>query len=49
VTDRQVVYAAGFLRAMANGPLAAAAAMKIAYDWLLFAAFRKVKPPEEEG
>ena len=29
-------------------PLAAAAAMKIAYDWLLFAAFRKVKPPEEE-
>jgi len=30
-------------------PLAAAAVMKIAYDWLLFAAFRKVKPPEEEG
>ena len=30
-------------------PLAAAAAMKIAYDWLLFVAFRKVKPPEEEG
>jgi hypothetical protein len=30
-------------------PLAAAAAMKIAYDCLLFAAFRKVKPPEEEG
>ena len=30
-------------------PLVAAAAMKITYDWLLFAAFRKVKPPEEEG
>ncbi len=29
-------------------PLVAAAAMKITYDWLLFAAFRKVKPPEEE-
>jgi MFS family permease len=29
-------------------PLAAAAAMKITYDWLLFVAFRKVKPPEEE-
>ena len=28
-------------------PLAAAAGMKIAYDWLLFVAFRKVKPPEE--
>lgn len=28
-------------------PLVAAAGMKIAYDWLLFAAFRQVKPPEE--
>jgi MFS family permease len=28
-------------------PLVAAAALKITYDWLLFAAFRKVKPPEE--
>ena len=30
-------------------PLVVAAAMKITYDWLLFAAFRKVKPPEEDG
>jgi len=30
-------------------PIVAAAAMKIAYDWLLFVAFRKVKPPEEGG
>ena len=28
-------------------PLAAAAAMKITYDWLLYYAFRKIKPPEE--
>ncbi len=28
-------------------PLVASAAMKIAYDWMLFVAFRKVKPPEE--
>ena len=31
-----------------SGKRTAAAAMKIAYDWLLFVAFRKVKPPEEE-
>jgi MFS family permease len=29
-------------------PIVAAAALKITYDWLLFAAFRRVKPPEEE-
>jgi hypothetical protein len=28
-------------------PLVIAAAMKIAYDVMLFAAFRKIKPPEE--
>jgi MFS family permease len=28
-------------------PLAAAAAMKITYDWLLYYSFRKIKPPEE--
>ena len=28
-------------------PLAAAALMKIGYDWLLYASFRGVKPPEE--
>ena len=40
--------AGGAMQAMALwAPLAAAAGMKIAYDWLLFAAFRKLKPPEE--
>jgi hypothetical protein len=29
-------------------PIVAGAALKIAYDWLPFAAFRKLKPPEEE-
>jgi MFS family permease len=44
------VLAGGAMQAMALWtPLVAAAAMKITYDWLLFAAFRKVKPPEEEG
>ncbi len=28
-------------------PIVAAATLKITYDWMLFAAFRRVKPPEE--
>ncbi len=32
-----------------GAPLAAAAAMKIAYDVMLWIAFRRVKPPEEGG
>jgi len=30
-------------------PLAAGAAIKIAYDLLLWRAFRQIKPPEEQG
>jgi hypothetical protein len=30
-------------------PLAAGAALKIAYDLLLYRAFRRIKPPEEEA
>jgi hypothetical protein len=29
-------------------PLVVAAAMKVGYDVLLYAAFRKLKPPEEK-
>lgn len=39
-----------FMQFVALGsPLVVGAAMKIAYDGMLWAAFRKVKPPEERG
>ena len=42
------VIAGGAMQAALWTPLAAAAAMKIAYDWLLWVQFRRVRPPEEE-
>jgi len=56
VTNLARMTARAFAPALAGGaiqaiglwtPLVAAAAMKLTYDWLLFWAFRKVKPPEE--
>jgi predicted MFS family arabinose efflux permease len=32
-----------------GSPLVVGAAMKIAYDGMLWAAFRKIRPPEERG
>jgi hypothetical protein len=32
-----------------GAPLLAGAALKISYDILLYAAFRRVRPPEESG
>lgn len=57
-SDRRFLYAAGFLRAVAVGPmqgqslataLHVAAALEILYDILLYAAFRRRPAPEEGG
>ena len=42
------IIAGGAMQAALWTPLAAAAAMKIAYDWILWVQFRRVRPPEEE-
>jgi hypothetical protein len=43
------IIAGGAMQAALWTPLAAAAAMKIAYDWILWVQFRRVRPPEEES
>jgi hypothetical protein len=42
------IIAGGAMQAALWTPLAAVAAMKIAYDWILWVQFRRVRPPEEE-
>jgi MFS family permease len=43
-------FAGLFMQGLSMGaPLVVAASMKVAYDILLYAAFRKLKPPEERG
>ena len=42
------IIAGGAMQAALWTPLAAAAAMKIAYDWILWVQFRRMRPPEEE-
>ena len=42
------IIAGGAMQAALWTPLAAAAAMKIAYDWILWVQFRRVRPPEED-
>jgi hypothetical protein len=43
------IIAGGAMQAALWTPLAAAAAMKIAYDWILWVQFRRVRPPEERS
>ena len=46
MSDRRILYAAAFLRALGI-PLVVGAGLKISYDVLLYCAFRRVRPPEE--
>ena len=48
VRPEERTFAGGAMQAALWTPLAAAAAMKIAYDWILWVQFRRVRPPEEE-